>query len=416
LNPILVIARREFRHTVGRPFFLLVVFGLPFLSFACLASVPLLAKDQPGSEVSFEQMAQEVTTQKNYLVPEGYVDKSGIVQAMPQTYASQFEVYPDEISAREALEFGEISAYILVHEDYLESGALTYVQSEFNPFLAITRSTTIRQVLNINLLGGDENLAALVQNPLNLELIILNPGSDRDPTNPVNLITPYITAAIFYMLIFLTSSILLVGISREKENRLLEILIASVSPRQLISGKMLGLGLVGLFEILAWIGTGMAILQLSDSSFDLSLEFQLPLSFLGWSVLYFLLGYAVYACLMAGIGALTPNLSQGSQLSTLLVIPLIIPLAMFSTFLYDPNGPIAVALSLFPFTAPVAMMSRLSASSQVPLWQILLSVTILALTVVLIIQVTARAFHAQVLLSGQSISLESLVQAFSNRH
>ena len=359
--------------------------------------------------------AVEAAGEEDYEIPQGYVDRSGILQKLPERYAGLLEAYPDERSAREALDFGDIDAYILIPEDYLASGALTYVQAEFNPLLALQDSAWIRHALSINLLGNNESLADLVRNPLNLRVTILEPGSERDTNNPANMVVPYATAGLFYMLIFFTSSILLVGISREKENRLLEILISSVSPKQLIAGKMLGLGLVGLFEVLAWIGMGMAILRLNGELFSVSTEFDPALSFLAWGLAFFLLGYAVYASLMAGIGALASNLSQGSQISTLLLLPLLIPVAMFSTFLHEPNGPAAVAVSLFPFTSPVAMMARLASSDSVPLWQILLSLVLLALTVALIIQLTTRLFQAQVMLSGQNLTRENLRQVFTNR-
>ena len=86
-------------------------------------------------------------------------------------------------------------------------------------------------------------------------------------------------------------------------------------------------------------------------------------------LLFFLLGYAVYASLMAGIGALVPNLREGSQLTTVVIMPMVVPLMFVGTLLNTPDSPLAVFLSLFPFTSPVTMMMRISATS-VPIWQI----------------------------------------------
>jgi ABC-2 type transport system permease protein len=148
--------------------------------------------------------------------------------------------------------------------------------------------------------------------------------------------------------------------------------------------------------------------------FSLSSAFQLPTSFLIWGLIYFLLGYAVYASLMAGLGALVPNMREASQATILVIFPLIIPIFLLSVLINDPNGVLAIILSLIPFTSPVTMMLRISAAN-VPLWQIVLSAVILAATAMLVIRSVARMFHAQSLLSGQPFTRKLFIDALMGR-
>lgn len=180
--------------------------------------------------------------------------------------------------------------------------------------------------------------------------------------------------------------------------------MASVSPRQLLLGKITGLALVGLGQTILWAGTALALLRLSGRTLSLPASFQLPLSFMVWAVVFFLLGYAIYASLMAGIGALVPNLREASQATFVVIIPLIIPLMMITPIIHDSNGGIATGLSLFPLTAPVVMMTRLSAGD-VPFWQPLLAAGLLLLTAFIILRMVTNLFRAQTLLSGQPFTL-----------
>jgi ABC-2 type transport system permease protein len=214
---------------------------------------------------------------------------------------------------------------------------------------------------------------------------------------------PYAVTMLFYIIILSAASLLLSSVAKEKENRMMEILLVSVTPRQLLTGKIVALGLLGLTQTIVWVGTGRILLARSGTTFNLPIAFQLPPSFLIWGVVFFLLGYAVYASLMAGLGALVPNLREATQATIVVIFPLIIPIFLLSILINDPNGMLATILSLFPLTAPVAMMTRLSAGN-VPLWQTSLSAILLAVTAVLVVRSVARMFRAQTILSGQPFS------------
>jgi len=190
----------------------------------------------------------------------------------------------------------------------------------------------------------------------------------------------------------------------------MELLMVSVTPRQLLTGKIIGLGLLGLLQTLIWVGTGRLLLARSGQTFSLPEAFQLPPSFLVWGLVFFLLGYAVYASLMAGLGALVPNMREASQATMVVISPLMIPMFLINILISEPHGTVSIIMSLFPLTAPVAMMTRLSAGD-VPLWQPVLALVLLAGTAVLVVRSVAGMFRAQALLSGQGFNTKLFFRA-----
>jgi ABC-2 type transport system permease protein len=132
-------------------------------------------------------------------------------------------------------------------------------------------------------------------------------------------------------------------------------------------------------------------------------------------VVFFVLGYAMYASLMAAVGALVPNLREASQATFVVILPMIIPLLLISVLVEQPNGPLAVGMSLFPLTAPVTMMARL-AIVEVPLWQLLAAVLLQAATAALIVRSVANLFRAQTLLSGKPFTIRLLFSALAGRY
>jgi ABC-2 type transport system permease protein len=191
-------------------------------------------------------------------------------------------------------------------------------------------------------------------------------------------------------------------------------LMLSVTPRQLLTGKIVGLGLLGLLQTIVWVGTARILLAQGGTIFNLPVAFQLPASFLVWGVIFFILGYAVYASLMAGLGALVPNLREATQATILVIFPLIIPIFLLSVLINEPNSVLSIVLSIFPFTAPIAMITRLSAG-EVPLWQILVAIALLIITTVLVIRAVARMFQAQTILSGQPFSRKLFINTLFGR-
>lgn len=410
MKKVFLVLRNEVIVTVTRRSFLLSAVGIPLLSVIVVLGASIINSRAPSS---LSQILSSQSSPSNS--PEGYVDESGLIHTLPPNVPQgAYIAYPNQAAAERALEDGKISAFYVIPTDYLDSGEIINVRPDFNPLSAFDQSSPIESILTYNLLGGNQELAAKVEHPINLQEVSLAPTPQRDENNPLTFFLPYGVTMVFYVVILMSSSLLLNSITKEKENRVLEILMVSVTPRQMLEGKILGLGVVGLIQTALWVGTGYGLLRLSGRTFSLPAAFQLPVSFLIWGLVFFLLGYGLYASLMASVGALVPNLREASQATFVVILPMIIPLMMIGVLIDQPNGGLATGLSLFPLTSPVVMMTRLAATN-LPIWQPLLAAVLLVITVVLVIRVVAGMFRAQTLLSGQPFSLKGLVRALTGR-
>jgi ABC-2 type transport system permease protein len=408
MNRILLVLKNEIITLLSRRSFWLTALGIPILGTLIFVLVGAVK----GNAAASQTVSQAFSSPQEKL-PEGYVDLAGIIrQIPPEIPQGTYESFPDEVAARQALQAGEISSFYVVSPDFIQSGQVTYVRPDFNPLASIgNTSYGFTWLLQVNLAGGNATFASLVNGPIKLEDVSLATAPQPDESNPLAYWTPYAITLLFYALIIGASSLLLSNVSKEKENRMMEILLTSVTPRQLLTGKIIGLGIVGFGQTLIWLGTTYILATLSGSTFRLPAGINLPASFVTWGLVFFLLGYAVYASLMAGLGALAPNLREASQATFVIMLPLMIPLFLSSSvFMSEPNGGIATVLSLFPLTAPVAMMARISAGG-VAWWQAPVAAVLLALTAVLILRTVARMFRAQALLAGQGFNTKKFLRA-----
>jgi len=171
----------------------------------------------------------------------------------------------------------------------------------------------------------------------------------------------------------------------------------------------LGLGLVALLQLAIWMGGGWLALNQSGNVATALTDFTLPAGFAIWAVLYFLFGYILYASVLGALGALAPNVREGTQFTFLAILPLLVPIWLNTAFTQAPDGALATALSLFPLTAPTAMVTRLSIS-HVPLWQPVVSLAGLAGTTYLFVLLSGRFFRADTLLSDASLNWGRIVR------
>jgi len=401
----------ELVSTFTRPSFLLVAIGIPLVSMAILL---LLSANRARSTQVIDAVlsASNATSQAT---AEGYVDLSGLIKTIPDSVpAGAFQAFPDEAAAKAALASGSIRDYYIISADYLSSGRIIFVKQDFNPIQALELSGLIQWILKVNLLGGNVQLANQIDPPQKLQTTLLAPDSQRDQNNPLTFFVPYAITLIFYLVILMPASLLLSSISKEKENRMLEVLMVSTSPHQILTGKTIGLGIAGLFQATVWVSTAFVALRNGSGLLRIPAGLELPVSILAWGLVYFLLGYAVYASLMAAVGALVPNLRESTQATFVIILPMMIPLMMISVIIDNPNGALAVFFSLFPLTSPITMMTRLAATN-VPLWQLLLSIVLLALTAIYINRLVGRLFRAQVLLSGQPFQIRRFLATLTGK-
>jgi ABC-2 type transport system permease protein len=345
----------------------------------------------------------------------GLVDEAGLIAEMPPGFPPDLFVrFPDEAAARAALETGEIPQYVYLPADYVASGEITVYDQSFQLFstgenmgvaFASNQAWILPYVINYNLVG-DEQLLGALQNPVPSALTEFHalqpPAQDSTETQAMAELVASVMPYIYYFLLVMGSSYLMRSVVAEKENRTAEVLLLSLNPRELMIGKMLAMSLVMWLQVVVWVGGGVLIFDRGAELLNMA-RFTFPPGFLAWALGFLVFGYLLFASVMAAAGAIAPTAREGAQVTWLLILPLMPTLMFGPAFLEDPNGTLSVVLSLFPFSAPSAMVTRL-AVAQVPLWQILVSLAGLAVTAYLFVVLAARFFRAGNLLSSESFN------------
>ncbi len=408
------VLRHELATTLGRRSFLFMAFGIPLLAILIFAGITVLKSEPSGSG---DAAPSQQTPQ---LAVEGYVDQSGLIDAVPDSIPpGHLLSYANEEQAKRALAAGEIAAYYVIPKDYVARGELFYVYPDTTSLTSDGQEWLILRTLLTNLLDGNNEVAEWVWNPMNLESINLTPETQPIDPSESSPVKPYLPAAMVLLLftsLMINANLLSESVSSEKENRTIEILMLSITPRQMLAGKIIGLGIAGLLQTTAWIGTVVLLINSGGQALNLPPGFTVPVSILAWALVFFLLGFAMYASLLAGVGALASKLKEASQASFLVLAPLLAGymIGLLAPLAEATQGALPVALSLFPLTAPVVMIMRLTDGS-VPLWQLLLSAGLMVCTTYFIVRAVAAMFRAQHLLSGQPFSVKRYFGALLGR-
>lgn len=401
-----LIIRHEISTTLRRRSFWLTTFLLPAFVLVLSLGSQSLARSSLATGGSNPLFKGALSASQ----PMGYVDQAGVIQNIPERPADRkswragpLQAYPDQAAAQAALEAGQISRYYVVASDFMTTGNVVVVDGDFSVFNSLENNDYFEYALRFNL-ASDAQLALLLDDPTaSLKSQAVVPPHNAKTDDFAGFGVPMAVLFIFYFVITMSSGFMLQSVSKEKENRTIEVLLLSVRPRELMLGKVLGLGVVALVQVAVWGGGGLLVGGgLPGGSLDLSE------GFIVWALSYFVLGYLLYSSLMGAVGAIAPSAREGSKFTFLVMIPLFVPLILNSALIEAPNGPLSVFLSLFPLTSPVAMLARLAATS-VPIAQLLLGLALLAITTYALVVLASRFFRADTLLSFNALNLRTVL-------
>lgn len=339
----------------------------------------------------------------------GYVDEAGLIQSIPYPApVDGFQAFPSRAAAKAALRAGRIEAYYVIAAGYGEGKDVERYSLEIPA--AAPDTGWINWILVKNLFPeGDFRRTAQLRWPFHGESpLFVNLGSQGEAGAVGGSVLPLVVAIAVMSPLFTSGSYFIQGLAEEKRGRILEILISSTRTEYVFWGKLLGLGLVTVVQYAVWIGLALPLVLRSGSSAapaEISLTPNEVLLF----VPYALGGYLLYAGLMAGIGALTPEDQNSRGWVLLVTLPLMLPLVFWPVVVRATNGTFATAMSLFPPSAPLAMLMRMTATA-VPVSQMVLSACLLLGCGVVTVSGMARLLHAHTLLAGERLFLRQLLE------
>jgi ABC-2 type transport system permease protein len=409
MSKTLIVAVQEMKVNLRRPAFLIMTLLVPVLGL-----VAVLIGSLFGGKVGKALEAQAAPTTK----PMGYVDQSGLLGTELPQYAGQFAGYADEAAARADLLAKKIDNYVVVPQDFLQKGRVVVYGTKggFSTMRAAD-SDRLRPFLTDHLLAGrvDPAIQARISAPLSVLPVTLNAQGEVSEASAFSwlgdFVLPYAFSILFLITVFTTSGYLLESVSEEKEGRIVEILLSSISPTQLLAGKILGLGAVGLIQVFVWIASAVGLAGLVTAVFAVVGVLKFTLTVVVLYIVYYLLGYLLYATLMAAAGSLGTTQRESQQLGGLFSVVAVIPWMVIGIVFNNPNATIAVVLSYIPLTSPVMMILRLG-FGQVPALQVVISLVLLIAGLAASLWAGAKVFRMGILMYGKRPSLRQLLLAF----
>lgn len=353
MNKTVNVARYEYLHHVGNKRFWISLISVP-LGFTLIFILSALL-----SRFSFDTR------------PVGIVDQGNLIQLQPDNSAKStffdpqiyLYVYPDEASARAAVDSSEIQGFAVLPEDYASRYQLTYwtnkqpesgVQSVISGF--ISKNLMVAENIDTAVLKRITEGSSVVMQSLD--------GSQTsDGTGWHRIIVPIVVGVLNFIVVMSSGGYLLKALVEEKENRTIEIMLTSVPSREIMGGKIIGNLGVGLTQIAVWVLLLGVVGFFFRDKLGFLTDINLSGGYLLISVALMILSFIFSAALMATIGAAMTSSEESQGIIGLMVLPMMFPFYFLTVFLSYPNGILARVLSFFPLSAPLALSLRMAFSS-----------------------------------------------------
>jgi ABC-2 type transport system permease protein len=427
MGKTLILIQREYLQRAHTRWFLLSTIGTPLMLLA-LSYLPFLAGgagsgarrvtvlDQSGDPALFEVVQRRLAAG----APSSGDDMGDVDPALASILSTPFELTRVAVAPGEDIDQFRRGYNAEVEKDatrayvVLRPGVLDGAQPEF--YASNVSDLSVRQLgLGIGAAIAERRLVAragfdsaeadrYLKN-VSMKIVKLDSKGETRGGGQA-LVVALVMFFSMFMTIYLYGQAVMHGVIEEKQSRIVEVMLSSVSPFQIMISKIVGIGLVGLTQFVIWVVsfTALTTFGLAMSGKSASRLQGLPAPVLVCFVLYFVLGYFLFATLYAMVGAIVSRPGDAQQLQYPVSILLAVPATMFWMIMRDPNSTRTTVLSMVPFFAPTMMMQRM-AVVEPPLWQIVLSMLLMCLTIFAGMWVAAKIHRVTILMSGKRPSL-----------
>ncbi len=410
-----LIIRREYLERVSRKSFIISTILMPVLMLGLMLAPTLI-------------MIFSSPENKNIAV----LDASGVIAPTLQDGGElHFTQVPVQLSLDSVKAMDAYDGILVIGSHVVERPDQVELYTHGAP--SITTEEYIRGQLsdaieNLRLKRYDiDNLAEIIAE-VKVDVQMSTYRIDREETTETSSIVSYliglVVAMMLYMFLMIYGQMVMTSIIEEKNNRVLEIIVSSVKPKTLMLGKIMGVGLVAVTQILIWgilicsFSKWVMPLMTSAISADSDVDLLAAVTQLGdtgyilmlfvYIMIFLMLGYLFYSTIFAAIGSAVDNIQDASQLTSIAIVPIIIGLIFSMTVANDPNSSLAFWLSIIPFTSPMVMMARIPFG--IPSWEIVVSIVLLAVFSLFMVWVTAKIYRVGIFMYGKKPSLKEIIR------
>jgi ABC-2 type transport system permease protein len=403
-----LIARREYLERVRTKAFLIFTLVMPAI-MACLTILParlMMKTGKPKNLLVVASTADFASNIKNQILSRN--QEAGLNLVI--TTAAAAEVTQSD--AEQRLTSKKLDSLLWTTDEALASQGAVYTARDTSDFIerdvinsALQRATNRQRLIQRGIPPTD--VEALFE-PVKFVAKSLDKAGIKDLGQ---IIAISITLMILLYVTVLTYGMFVMrSVIEEKTSRVMEVLLSTATSQQLMAGKILGVGAVGLTQIGIWFLVGSALAGSAAMAITRFVNLKvITLPQLIFFVVFFLLGYFLYSSICAALGAMCNSDQEAQQLTLLVVLPLVSCMMFMWMVVRNPNAPLSVALSMIPFTAPLLMFLRIMVQ-QPPLWQIAISIGILVGTIYGLVWVCSRIYRVGILMYGKRPTLPEIVK------
>ncbi len=432
MNKVFLIIQREFLNRVQKKSFLIATILIPLIFPAIMAVLGYVA------------IQQKKNAQKEVI---HYIDESGLFK--PDTAKFDFKSFQGGLEDAKKAYIND-NSFGLLYVPHLDirnpQGIALYTKVNPSPSdIDDLEDMFEKQIRDVKMqqFNIDKKVLDSLKTSVNIQTVKLSEsGQEESSDSRVLFVVGMVCGIFMYIFIFVYGAQIMQGVIEEKMSKVVEVIVSSVRPFQLMLGKIVGLASVGLLQFLIWIvlistlsslvmgyfGLEMPQQQMAEQMSGQQIQMQnqgvgeamkmigqIPFTYVIFNFLfYFLGGYLLYGALFAAVGSAVDSPAEAQQFMFPITIPMLVSyFGLFTFILDDPHGPISVWLSIIPFTSPIAMMGRIAFG--VPFWQLALSMTLLIAGFIFTTWIAARVYRVGILMHGTKVNYKVLAKWFMQR-
>jgi ABC-2 type transport system permease protein len=434
MRNMLLVMRREYLERVQKKSFLIMTIVVPALMAGVIwipvkyasrssldkRSVTIVAPTQDLAEAVKTQLLDNISREDNdpfSSASDDQQDSPPENQKSVSRYTVNTSTALDESSKqelREQVNTGKLDGYLWIDPESLQKRKFTYYSKDSTNFSeqvslkSAMRAALTQQELAGHGLNGTEIKQVL--KPVTLNAVRVLKGKESKNSGMVLFLATITMVTLLYVTVLIYGLAVMRSVIEEKSSRIMEVMLSSVTPRDMMGGKIIGVGAVGLTQIAIWILLSIALSAPAMIALkSMAGGVHLPVSSVAFFALFFLLGYLLYSTLYAAIGAMVNSEQEAQQIQFIILLPLIFAMIIAQTVIQHPNSQLAIWTSMIPFCAPMLMFVRILVETP-SWWQIVLCVALMLATIWGLLLLCARIYRVGVLMYGKRPTLPELLK------
>jgi ABC-2 type transport system permease protein len=434
MHNIFIIAKREYLERVRSRSFVIMTFFIPLLMFGATVGPTLLMTRTPSapkhlvvvagdrdiaemirSRIEKKQGEQKDEQKSESKTDDGPLQKRNIVSSRFTVDVSTNTSDEERAALTEKVKNKQLDGFLWATPDAIKAKKLEFVTPEVASFIdnGIIAQSVAEALRRSELKSKGLNDADIDNVLKSIDVDPQSPMGKNAPNPQVMFFATFGLVMVLYMTVLLYGINVMRSILEEKTSRIMEVMLSTASSKELMAGKIMGVGAVGLTQVGIWAATAGLIATYASAASGMmgTLKGVLNGPLLAYFAVFFLLGYVLYSTLCAAVGSMVNSEQEAQQLQFVVMMPMILAVFVIVNIFQHPSSGLAFWGSMFPFTAPLVMFSRIGMQQPQPaMWEIGLSIGLMVATIYGMIVLCGRIYRVGILMYGKKPNLPEILK------